>query len=166
MIIGPRRLALFGAIAAIVLTIVLYPELVRTPFNPEDVTIQLGQVALASGSEGDQELDLNVAFNITNDSGYTLTTSKIEYELLADGASIGTDTISYEDIPVNGRPALFSGEPPITIRDAFTLKYSDADAEMFDKILNGSEDIQWSVTGKASIESGTTFLEKTFSDEL
>jgi LEA14-like dessication related protein len=166
LIIGPRRLALFGAIGAVVLTIILYPELVRTPFNPEDVTIQLSRVALAPGGEGDQELDLNVAFNVTNNSDFTLTTSKIEYELFVDGASVGTDTISYEDIPVNGRPALFSGEPPITLRDEFTLKYSDADAEMFNKILNGSEDIQWSVTGKASIESGTTFLEKTFSDEL
>lgn len=166
MIIGPRRVALIGAIAAVVLTIVLYPELVRTPFNLEDVNIQLGRVALVSGSEDEQELDLRVVFNVSNTSGYTLTTSKIEYELLADGASVGTDTISYEDIPVNGRPALFSDARPISIPDTFTLKYSDEDAELFNKLLNDSADIQWSVTGKASIESGTTFQEKTFSDEL
>jgi hypothetical protein len=166
LIIGPRRLALFGAIAAVVLTIVFYPLLVATPFNLEDINIQLGSVTLELGSEGELQLDLDVAFNITNDSGYTLTTSKIEYELLADGASVGTDTISYEDIPVNGRPALFSGEPPITIRDTFTLKYSDEDADLFNKILESSEDIRWNVTGKASIESGTSFQEKQFSDEL
>jgi hypothetical protein len=166
LIIGPRRVALIGAIAAVVIVIVLYPELVRTPFNPQDVDIQLGRVALASGGQGEQELDLRVIFNVTNDSGYTLTTSKIEYELFADGASVGTDTISYEDIPINGRPALFSGSPAVPITDSFTLKYSDQDAELFNKILDDSSGIKWSVTGKASVESGTTFQERPFSDEL
>jgi hypothetical protein len=166
LIIGPRRVVLIGAIAAVALTIIFYPLLVQTPFNPEDVDIQLGRVLLASGSQGEQQLDLRVAFNITNDSGYTLTTSKIEYELFADGASVGTDTISYEDIPINGRPALFSGAPPVAITDTFTLRYSDEDAELFNKILNDISGIKWSVTGKASVESGTTFQEKTFSDEL
>jgi hypothetical protein len=166
LIIGPRRVALIGAIAAVVIVIVLYPELVRTPFNPQDVDIQLGRVALASGGQGEQELDLRVIFNVTNDSGYTLTASKIEYELFADGASVGTDTISYEDIPINGRPALFSGSPAVPITDSFTLKYSDQDAELFNKILDDSSGIKWSVTGKASVESGTTFQERPFSDEL
>jgi hypothetical protein len=166
LIIGPRRVALIGAIAAVVLTIIFYPLLVATPFDPNDVNIQLSRVTLVPGSEGEQELDLRVVLNLTNTSDFTLTTSKIEYELFADGTSIGTDTISYEDIPVNGRPALFSNAPPITISDTFTLKYSDEDAEMFNKVLNSSEDIRWSITGKASIESGTSFQEKTFSDEL
>ena len=138
----------------------------RTPFNPEDVDIQLGRVALASGSQGEQELDLRVTFNITNDSGFTLTTSKIEYELFANGASVGTDVISYEDIPINGRPALFSGAPAVPITDSFTLRYSDEEAELFNRILDDSSSISWSVNGKASVESGTTFLEKNFSDEL
>jgi hypothetical protein len=166
LIIGPRRLVLIGAIAAVALTIILYPELVRTPFDPEDVDIQLGRVALASGSQGEQELNLRVTFNITNDSGFTLTTSKIEYELFADGASVGTDVISYEDIPINGRPALFSGTPAVPITDSFTFRYSDEEAELFSKIMDDSSGISWSVTGKASVESGTTFLEKNFSDEL
>lgn len=166
MIIGPRRVALIGAIAAVVITIIFYPLLVATPFDPNDVDIQLGRVTLASGSEGEQQLDLRVMLNISNTSGYTLTTSKIEYELLADGVSAGTDTISYEDVPVNGRPALFSDAPPITITDTFTLKYSDKDAELFNKILNDSAGIRWGIAGKASIESGTSFQEKIFSDEL
>lgn len=166
MIIGPRRVVLIGAIAAVVLTIIFYPLLVQTPFELEDVHINLSRVTLASGSEGDQKLDLRVSFNITNTSGYTLTTSKIEYELFADGAPAGSDTLSYEDIPVNGRPALFSNSPPITLTDPFVLQYSDARAELFNKILNNSEDIKWSITGLANIESGTSFQEKHFSSEL
>lgn len=166
MIIGPRRLALIGAIAAVVLTIVFYPLLVATPFDLKDITVQLSRVVLASGGVEEQKLDLRVSLNITNTSEYTLTTSKIEYELFADGASVGSDTISYEDIPVNGRPALFSNEPPITITDTFTLQYSDGKAELFNKILGESADISWRITGTASIESGTSFQEKTFSSEL
>ena len=157
---------LIGAIAAVVLTIVFYPLLVQTPFDLEDITIQLGRVVLASGGEQEQKLDLRISLNITNASEYTLTTSKIEYELFVDDASLGSDTISYEDIPVNGRPALFSNEPPITITDTFTLDYSDDKVELFNKILNNSADISWSITGSASIESGTSFQEKTFSSEL
>lgn len=166
MIIGPRRVALIGAIAAVVLTIVFYPLLVQTPFDLEDINIQLSRVMLAAGSQEEQKLDLRISLNITNMSEYTLTTSKIEYELFADGAPVGTDTISFEDIPVNGRPALFSNAPPITVTDTFTLDYSDDGAELFNQILGESMEISWSITGSASIESGTSFQEKTFTSEL
>ncbi len=165
MIIGPRRLALIGAIAAVVLTIILYPLLVATPFDLKDITIQLSSVELTSGGEGAQKLDLLIRLNVTNASEYTLTTSKIEYELLADDVAAGTDIISYEDVPVNGRPALFPNQP-VTLPHTFTLEYSDQRADLFNKILSGSEDIRWSITGKASIESGTSFQEKEFSSEL
>ena len=166
MILGPRRLALIGAIAAVALTIIFYPLLVATPFDPNAVLIQLNNVRIASGGEAEQRLDLEVMFNLTNTSGYTLTTSKIEYELFADGEPVGTDTISYENVPINGRPALFSNSPPITIRDTFRLDYSDDRAEIFNRVLNSSEEISWSVTGIAIIESGTTFQERPFSSEL
>jgi hypothetical protein len=165
LIIGPRRVALIGAIAAVALTIIFYPLLVATPFDPNDVSLNLSRVALTSGGEGEQRLDLRVSLNVTNASDYTLTTSKIEYELFADGASVGSDTVSYEDIPVNGRPALFPNQP-ITISDTFTLEYSDSRAELFNKVLNSSEDISWRITGSATIESGTTFQERPFSSEL
>lgn len=165
MIIGPRRVALIGAIAAVALTIIFYPILVATPFDPNDVAIDLSRVTLGSGGEAQQRIDLRIFLNVTNGSDYTLTTSKIEYELFADGASLGSDTVSYEDIPVNGRPALFPNQP-ITISDTFTLEYSDARAELFNKVLNSSEDISWRVTGSATIESGTTFQERPFSSEL
>ena len=44
---------------------------------------------------------------MTNTNEFTLTTSKIVYDLFADGTPVGSDTISYEDIPVTGRPSFF-----------------------------------------------------------
>lgn len=165
MILGPRRVVLIGAIAAVALTIIFYPLLVATPFNPEDVSIELSNVALTSGGEGEQRLDLRVSFNLTNTSDFALTTSKIEYELFADGEPVGTDTVSFEDVPINGRPALFSNQP-VTISDTFRIDYSDERADIFNKVLNNSEEISWSATGISIIESGTTFQERPFSSEL
>jgi hypothetical protein len=156
---------LIGAIAAIVMTIVFYPLLVATPFELEDIYIELSSVSLSSGSVEQQSLDLRISFNMTNASEYTLTTSRIDYELFADGQPVGGHTLSYEDVPVNGRPALFTNEP-VTLTDTFPFDYTDSRADLFDKILNNSEEIDWSVTGTASIESGTSFQEKQFSSDL
>jgi hypothetical protein len=165
LIIGPRRIALIGAIAAVALAIIFYPLIVFTPFDPEKVMIDLAGVQLLSGGEGEQRLDLRVALNITNNNEFTLTTSKIDYDLFADGAPVGSDTISYEDVPVNGRPAFFSNQP-VTIAHTMTLQYSDERAGLFRKILDNSTDINWRISGSATIESGTTLQEKTFSAEL
>ena len=156
---------LIGAIAAVALAIIFYPLIVQTPFDTESVTIQLTGVELQSGSEGEQRLDLRVALQVTNTNEFTLTTSKIAYDLFADGAPVGSDTISYEDVPVTGRPAFFSNEPVI-IPDTMTLQYTDEMANLFSRILNNSTDINWRITGSATIESGTTLQEKSFSSEL
>jgi LEA14-like dessication related protein len=165
LIIGPRRIVLIGAIAAVALAIIFYPLIVQTPFDPESVTIQLTGVELQSGSESEQRLDLRVALQVTNTNEFTLTTSRIDYDLFADGAPVGSDTISYQDVPVTGRPAFFSNEP-VTISDTMTLQYTDEMANLFTRILNNSTDINWRITGSATIESGTTLQEKSFSSEL
>jgi LEA14-like dessication related protein len=156
---------LIGAIAAVALAIIFYPLIVQTPFDPESVTIQLTGVELQSGSESEQRLDLRVALQVTNTNEFTLTTSRIDYDLFADGAPVGSDTISYQDVPVTGRPAFFSNEP-VTISDTMTLQYTDEMANLFTRILNNSTDINWRITGSATIESGTTLQEKSFSSEL
>jgi hypothetical protein len=156
---------LIGAIAAVALAIILYPLIVLTPFDPERVAIQLTGVELLSGSEGEQRLDLRVALQLTNTNEFSLTTSKIAYNLSADGAPVGSDTISYEDVPVTGRPALFPNQP-VNISDTLTLQYTDEMASMFNRILNNSTDINWRISGSATIESGTTLQEKRFSSEL
>ena len=166
LIIGPRRVALIAAIAAVALTIIFYPLIVYTPIDPDKVDIKLGNVTPISGSAGEQKLVLGVTFNITNRNDITLTTSRIDYALSADGISLGNNTLSYEDVPLNGRPALFSGAT-VPLRDTgFTLQYSDQNAAIFNKILNNPSQIKWSVTGSSFLETGTTQVPKQFSSEL
>jgi hypothetical protein len=160
-------LALIGAIAAVVITIIAYPYILVLVFPAIDVdkvSIDLTRVALSPES-GQQELTLEITFTVVNNNDVTLTTSKIDYELFADGKPVGTDVLSYEDVPVNGRPALFSGSS-VPLRDSFVLKYSDEQAEMYNSILTNSTQLDWKVTGNAIIESGTVSVPKEFSDEL
>ena len=84
---------LIGAIVAVALAIIFYPLIVQTPFDLERIAIQLTGVELQSGSEAEQRLDLRVALQVTNTNEFTLTTSRIEYDLFADGAPVGSDTI-------------------------------------------------------------------------
>jgi hypothetical protein len=73
--------------------------------------------------------------------------------------------LSYEDVPVNGRPALFP-DSQVPLTDSFGLEYSDDDADIFNRILNNSTQMDWSVSGTATIESGTTQVIKEFQAEL
>ena len=165
MIIGPRRVALIGAIAAIALAIIFYPLIVFTPIDLGRVSIDLTRVALASGSLEDQNLSLRVTVTINNTNDITLTTSRIDNELFADGMLIGSPQFYYEDVPVNGRPALFP-QSSVPLTETFTLEYSDENAEIFNKILQDPSQVEWRMQGTANIESGTTFVTKEFSTEL
>ena len=163
MIIGPRRIALIAAIVAVAATIILLPLIfARTAPNLEEVQVSVSRVTIAQADE--QNTQLNVVFTLHNPTAQTATTSKIEYELFADGVSLGTDTISYEDIPPNGRPPLFQNGT-INITDPFSLDYSDSIAGIYSKVQDSPSDVRWRVDGTARIESTLTFVDKQFSDE-
>lgn len=164
MIIGPRRAALIGAIAAVVLVIIFYPIIAIVPFDVNKVPVDLTEVTMTSGSAEEQRVDLRVTFTVSNNNDVTLTTSRIEYELFADGASLGSYTLSYEDVPPNGRPPFFPGGT-LPVSDTIQLEYSDGNAEAFNKLLN-NEEISWRVQGTITLESALTQLTKPFSDEL
>ncbi len=167
MIIGPRRVVLIGAIAAVALAIIFYPLIVYTPIDLDKVGTELDKVELQpDSSQGAQSLNLILTFMIINNNPITLTTSQVNYELMADGVNLGTYTLSYEDIPLNGRPVLFSGTRVSVTDSAVTIDNSDAKAQIFNKIQNNISDIKWRVTGSATIESGTTQVTKDFSDTL
>jgi LEA14-like dessication related protein len=167
LIIGARRAVLVAAIAAVALTIIFYPLIVATPIDLDKVDVKLAKVELLhNNNTAAHSLNMKVTFNITNSNPFTLTTSQINYQLFADGVDLGTHTLSYEDVPVTGRPVLFNGTRTPVQDTAVTIDYSDAKAQIFNKIQNNIFDIKWSATGTASIESGTTQVTKDFSNTL
>ena len=165
MILGPRRVALIAAIAAVALTIIFYPLLVATPIDLDKIRIDFTRIAVDERNSSEQELVLRLTFTVTNNDTVTLTTSKIDYELFADGEQVGSDTLSYEDIPVNGRPALFPGST-VPLTDSFNLEYSDEQADLFSRVMSNSTEMDWSVRGTATIASGTSFVVKDFEAQV
>jgi LEA14-like dessication related protein len=164
VIIGPRRIILIGAIAAIAATIILLPIIfAQTAPDLNKVDVRLSKVSVTKADE--EKINLKVVFTLANPTEQTATTSKIEYELFADGVLLGQDTISYEDIPPNGRPAIF-GNGSVDISDPFVVEYSDDLAALYDKIENDTQNVRWGVKGTAQIESTLTTVPKDFENEI
>lgn len=166
MIIGSRRIILIGAIGAVALAIILYPLIVSAGCpDASKVIIKLAKVEVADSGAGKQSTRLNLAFNFTNPLDQTLTTSKIQYDLFADGILLGDSIISYEDIPVNGRPQMFS-DTSVPIRGDFELQSSDKLADIYNKITGSISGIKWTARGNAQLESAICQGQTEFSTDL
>ena len=168
MFLSRRRIILVGAIAAITIAIILLPLILATVSAPDinSITIELSKVEVGDITN-DNTIPLNVFFNIHNPTDKAMTTSKIDYNLIADGESLGQGVLSYEDIPLNGRAQLSPGLTT-TLKSTFELNQSDTNSDIFRVIKNAqaTEQIKWKVEGVAQIESAFSFSPKQFSDEL
>jgi LEA14-like dessication related protein len=168
MFLSRRRIILVGAIAAITIAIILLPLILATVSAPDinSITIELSKVEVGDIAN-DNIIPLNIFFNIHNPTDKAMTTSKIDYNLIADGESLGQGVLSYEDIPLNGRPQLSPGLTT-TLKSTFELNQSNINSDIFRVIKNAqaTEQIKWKVEGVAQIESAFSFSPKQFSDEL
>jgi LEA14-like dessication related protein len=168
MFLSRRRIILVGAIAAIAIAIILLPAILATVSAPDinSITIELSKVEVGDIAN-DNIIPLNIFFNIHNPTDKAMTTSKIDYNLIADGESLGQGVLSYEDIPLNGRPQLSPGLTT-TLKSTFELSQSNMNSDVFRVIKNAqaTEQIKWKVEGVAQIESAFSFSPKQFSDEL
>ncbi|AIF84756.1 hypothetical protein NTE_02714 [Candidatus Nitrososphaera evergladensis SR1] len=164
MLIGPRRALLIGVIAAVAATIILVPiifTLNAPDFN--QIGVRLSNVTIADSTE--QSMEIKPIFTIMNPTDVTITTSKVDYELFADGVSLGSHTLSYEDVPLNGRPAIFSGMS-VPVPDSFTLQFDDKVADIYNKIKDNPDSIKWRASGTAQIESTLTIATRDFNNEI
>lgn len=165
MFLSRRRLILVAVIAAVAIAIVLLP-LILTITLPKDlnrVSVGVSSVKILNVTDNSL-INLNVAFNIHNPTDTTLTTSGIDYQLFADGVPIGEGSLSYADVPVNGRPQLLSGST-ITILSQLPVVNSHSNAQIFKSIQTPSlfKQIKWRVDGSTDLESGFSSASKQFS---
>lgn len=164
MIIGPRRAILIGAIAAVALTIILLP-LIFTIGQPDLNLVQVRLTDVVVGEADEQEMEMRVVFTIENPTDQTVTTSRIDYTLFANGVPLPERTISFEDIPLNGRPAIFGGQS-VEIPENFVLAFDDDNAEVYNMILENPDAITWSATGSSQVESSLTFVTRPVDNEI
>jgi LEA14-like dessication related protein len=164
VLIGPRRAVLIGAIAAVAATIILLP-LIWTINAPDfnRIVVRFSNVTVTDASA--QSMQIKTVFSIMNPTDVTVTTSKVDYELFANGVSLGTQTLSYEDVPLNGRPAIFS-QSTVPVMHTFTLNYQDKLADIYSKIKDNPGSIKWRASGSAEIDSTLTIATRDFNNEL
>ena len=93
MFLSGRRIILVGVIAAIAIIIILLPLIltITLPADLNKLSIKLSKVEAVPPdiTNASQKAQLNVYFNVYNPIQQTLTTSGIEYQLFADGKSLG-----------------------------------------------------------------------------
>lgn len=163
MFLSRRRLILIGTATVIVGVIILLP-LILTITLPDlgAISIIVKKIELEDISDDNNTATLNVIFNIQNPTGKALTTSKIDYELVANGESLGEHTKSYIDIPVNGRPQLLANTDT-NISSVIETSISNKDIRA-DLLRNNQsiENIEWIINGNAIIESGFSSAPKLF----
>ena len=171
MFLSRRRIILVGVIAAIAIIIILLPLIltITLPADLNKLSIKLSKVEAVPQdiTNASQKAQLNVYFNVYNPTQQTLTTSRIDYQLFADGKSLGNGTLSYEDIPLNGRPQLYYNSNS-TLKSSFQLT-SSVDSSILKRMLSSpqaAKQIKWTVEGIAQIESGFSTEPKKFSSQL
>jgi LEA14-like dessication related protein len=163
-----RRVILIGVIAAVAITIILLPLIVTVtlPSNLNSVGIALSKIEVINMT-GSNLVNLNLFFTIHNPTGTTLTTSGLDYDLFANGIHLGPGSLSYADVPVNGRPQLFSNTT-MTLQSPFQFVNSHPNSEIFKFVQNPAKfkHIKWKVDGVLSLESGFSSSSKQFNATL
>ena len=163
MFLSRRRLILIGISAVVIGTIILLP-LILTVTLPDlsKLSITIDKIEFEGIEEKNNTAILNVSLNVTNPTSQALTTSRIDYSLSADRDSLGDYTISYADIPINGRPQFLANRdstlqheinvPIVNERLVTSLNYNNQTLQ----------NIDWEVQGSAIIESGFSSTIKNF----
>ena len=173
MFLSKRRIVLFGVIGALVITIILLPRIqyfVNAPdVNVIDFNLAAVNISNISNNTNNNNIELSLLFDVYNPSDKSATTSKVEYDLFGDNKLLGHGVLSYEDIPLNGRPQFSPGQTT-SLKSAIILQPSDMNRDVIEKLISNSSDsinsIRWNVNGSSQIESAFVIIEKDFSDVL
>jgi hypothetical protein len=171
MFLSKRRIVLFGVIGVLALTIILLPRIqyfINAP-NVDAIDFELSSIDIANLSNNTNNIELLLLFDVSNPSEKTATTSKVEYDLFGDDEYLGHGVLSYEDIPLNGRPQFSPGQTT-TLKSTIVLQPSDTNMDIIEKLIDNQSDsinnIRWNVNGSSQIESAFVIVQKDFNDVL
>jgi hypothetical protein len=151
-------MACFVGLGAMMLFFYLYAD----TFQPtlQKVNISLQAVKVLSVDKIKNRASLEIDYLLANPTTVTSTISTIDYEVYANGEDLGAGHYSVEDVPEEGRPALFPGGNT-TITDTFPLIDSTNISDVYDSIIKG-EPVKYEVKGQVTIESTLTLITKDF----
>ncbi len=171
MFLSKRKIVLFGVIGALAITIILLPRIqyfVSAP-NVDVIDFNLAAVDISNLSNDTNNIELSLLFDVYNPSDKSVTTSKVEYDLFGDDELLGHGVLSYEDIPLNGRPQFSPGQTT-TLKSSIILQPSDTNMDIIENLINNPSDsinsTRWNVNGSSQIESAFVIVEKDFNVDL
>ena len=127
-------IAAFLGLGGLMLSIFLYANSFQPQLQQVDISLQ--DVKVQDVNKISNRADLGVDFFLANPTTVTSTISTINYELYANGKDIGQGHYSVQDIPMEGRPALFPGSN-ITVSTSFNLIDSPEVSGVYSSIVNG-----------------------------
>ena len=130
----------------------------------EQVEITLTNVEVISKNTVTSTAKLEVTFLVKNPSDTTLTVSLIDYQLSADGQSLGSGQYSTVDVAMPGR-AIFSSNAEIPLKNTFELEKSEVNDEIYQKVLDESI-ISFNAKGTITTESAWSTVEKEFDSSI
>lgn len=158
-----RRGKIFVA-AIIVGTIIVFTSMYiganqQAAVLEEDIDMDLKGVKFKAFDEENNVIILEVTFEVSNNSGTVMTVGNISYDLFADDEFVCKGFVSYRDIPLIGRPQIFSFGTSGPIRTECEMT---SDNSLWDDVMNGDMDKVWRTKGKAEIESSISVITKEF----
>lgn len=151
-------LACFAGLGAMMLFFYLYANSFQSDLDK--VTISVDSIKVLDDNKLTKRAHLDVRFNLQNPTSITLTVSTINYELFANGKSLGQGHLSTEDIPEAGRPILFANNNA-TLPNTFDLVNTDSIANEYTDIMNGQPE-KYEIKGQVTIQSFLTEITKDF----
>ena len=151
-------LACFAGLGAMMLFFYLYANSFQSDLDK--VTIHVDSVNVLDENKLNKHAHLDIRFNLQNPSSLTLTVSTINYELFANGNSLGDGNLSTEDIPEAGRPILFANNNA-TLPNTFELVYNDNIAKEYSAITS-HQPVKYEIKGQVTIQSFLTEITKDF----
>jgi hypothetical protein len=129
------------------------PQLAMAQIQITDVNVQS-----VDNIEGNAKLEVN--FLIKNAGEKTFTVSSIDYELFANGKSLGRGQYSAQDIPLTGR-AVFYPKAQVELPNTFKLINTEGISDEFNAIIN-NQPTKFSAKGMMVVESALSLVEKEF----
>lgn len=122
--------------------------------------IQFGEISLVDTNTVEDRATLEVGLKVRNPSDKSFTISNIDYELSANGKSLGRGQYSAQDVPLPGRP-IFGSNTEIELPSTFNLVPTPDNREVYDAIVSG-QDVHYTASGMMVVESSWSLVEKEF----
>ena len=156
--------------AAVVMVAIFMAAWYRTVIEEGEIArsvrVSVQNISVKDVDFNNNTMTLTINFGITNNTDKIITVSKIDYEVIAEGISLGRSFLSYEDVALVGRPPVFTKQTT-TLSSEFKFNYNSSIDGAWNRLIRGDVDgVGWNIKGTADIETAWSIIPVTFDEHL